>query len=51
MSTVFSRRQVLLGGLTGAAVVGLTAACGNDSGDSGDGGDVGSSSSTAASTR
>lgn len=42
MSTVFSRRQVLLGGLTGAAVVGLTAACGNDSGGgSGDGGDVG----------
>src|SRR5690606_40105133 len=40
MSTVFSRRQVLLGGLTGAAVVGLTSACGNDSGVSGDGGDV-----------
>lgn len=35
MSTTFSRRQLLLGGLTGAAVIGLTAACGSD--DSGGG--------------
>lgn len=30
MSTTFSRRQLLLGGLSGAAVIGLTAACGSD---------------------
>lgn len=41
MSTVVSRRQVLLGGLTGAAVVGLTAACGGDSGGSTDPEEVG----------
>lgn len=31
MSTTFSRRQILLGGLSGAAVIGLVAACGDDS--------------------
>lgn len=41
MRTNFTRRQVLLGGISGAAVIGLTAACGSDSGDGGDGGDVG----------
>ncbi|GAB2610335.1 hypothetical protein GCM10027067_22200 [Pseudactinotalea suaedae] len=30
MSSTFSRRQLLLGGLSGAAVIGLTAACGSD---------------------
>lgn len=40
MTSTFSRRQILLGGLSGAAVIGLTAACGSDSGGSGDG-DVG----------
>jgi alpha-1,4-digalacturonate transport system substrate-binding protein len=35
MSTTFTRRQILIGGLSGAAVIGLTAACGSDSGGSG----------------
>jgi len=41
MSTTFSRRQILLGGLSGVAVIGLTAACGDDSGGSTDPEDVG----------
>lgn len=35
MSTTFSRRQILLGGISGVAVIGLTAACGSDDGSGG----------------
>lgn len=42
MSSTISRRQILLGGLSGVAVIGLTAACGSDdSGGSTDPEDVG----------
>ena len=36
MSTGFTRRQLLLGGVSGAAVLGLATACGDDGGSGGE---------------